>query len=111
MNSETDYIQTYANWVNYYFNGDSNYKENSVKTLNNYWVSGCKWDGNDLEVSLSPCSRPRYIIKVHDDNSINEVLKLMHDGLSNDFKVDVSNNTITYNGHIIKFNNISNQGK
>ena len=85
-------------------------KSNS-SSLKDYWVSDAHWDGDELEVTLSPVSRPKYVVRVSDQESAKELLNIMSDRHTPVRDFNVSDNTLEVNNIVIKVKSIENKGK
>jgi hypothetical protein len=64
--------------------------------LERYYVSDCRWDGDDIEITLSPTSQAKYTVRIHDKESIKKAFELMRDRSTpvRDFVIDRDANTI-----------------
>jgi hypothetical protein len=79
--------------------------------LKDYWVSDAHWDGDELEVILSPVSRPKYTIRTSDKDSAEKLLNIMSDKQTPARDFSISDNTLETNNIVIKVKSIQNRGK
>jgi hypothetical protein len=79
--------------------------------LKDYWVSDAHWDGDELEVILSPVPRPKYIIRTSDNDSVKELLNIMNDKQTPVRDFSISDSTLETNNIVIKVKSIQNRGK
>lgn len=81
------------------------------EVLKNYWVSDAHWDGDELEVILSPVPRPKYIIRTSDKDSVKELLNIMSDKQTPVRDFSVNDSSLEVDSIVIKVNSIQNRGK
>ena len=79
--------------------------------LKDYWVSDAHWDGDELEVILSPVPRSKYIIRTSDKDSAKELLNIMSDKQTPVRDFNVSDNSLEVDNIVIKVKSIQNRGK
>ena len=88
--------------------------KSNAETLKGYWVSDAHWDGNELEVTLSPTSQAKYTVRLCGDTNTDKIFDLMRDRNSpvRDFVLDKDNKTLSISPNIaVNIISVKNEGR
>lgn len=85
-----------------------------MEILKDYWISAANWDSNELEITLSPVSRPKFIIRLKGHNNTDKIFELMRDRDTpvRDFIIDANNKTLSASPNIaLNIISVKSEGK
>jgi len=88
--------------------------KSNTETLKGYWVSDTHWDGNELEVTLSPTAQAKYTVRLCGDKNTDKIFDLMRDRNSpvRDFVIDKDNMTLSISPTIaVNILSVKNEGR
>ncbi len=88
--------------------------KSNTETLKGYWVSDTHWDGDELEVTLTPTVQAKYTVKLKGDDNTDKIFDLMRNRNSpvRDFVIDKDNNTMSILPNVeINILSVKNEGR
>ena len=74
----------------------------NMETLKDYWISAANWDGDELEVTLSPISQPKFTVRLKGHSNTDKIFELMRDRDTpvRDFIIDSNSKTLSASPNI-----------